>query len=267
VAGCDSSKPDVPRNPIARHYSRLEGTRLLERALDAHGGYDVWKHKSDVTFEIADRWRGIAGRWVRPWPEEQAIGTFQAILDPGYGLVRIQGETDSLTFGFGPIGAWAMVGSHMTQEKKDIETAAAVVPSYLFLFEMPFSFLEYGAVHHYLGVKPSPPGGPVHEVLVTYPWQSGELSLDWYVARFDTSSMLLRSVTYTANRWGPSIIEYTDTVGGYIEIDSLMIPTRHTVRMTRPFRPGLHRWQVRNIEFNRGLTDSLFLGPSGLFDL
>ena len=64
LVGCDSSRPPVPRNPIARHYARLEGTRIVNAAVEAHGGYDIWQHKADVRFEITDRWRGLAGRWT-----------------------------------------------------------------------------------------------------------------------------------------------------------------------------------------------------------
>jgi hypothetical protein len=264
LVGCESSRPPVPRNPIARHHARLEGTKMMEAACEAHGGYRIWKHKTDVTFRLADRWRGMAGRWIRPWPGEQAVGEFQARLYEGFGKVEISDERGKLSYGLGPLGPWAMVDGQMSQDKDDLETASAVIPTYLFFFEMPFSFLEYEAVHHYLGVKPAPPGGPVHEVLVTYPWYEGDVSEDWFVARFDTATMLLRSVTYTATRLGPSLIEYTDTVGGYVEIDSLHIPTRHVIRMSRPFRPGLHRWQVRDIRFNEVLSDSLFMGPMGL---
>jgi hypothetical protein len=264
LAGCESSRPPVPRNPIARHYARLEGRKVMEASADAHGGYEVWKHKTDVSFRIADRWRGMAGRWLRPWPGDQAVGEFQSRLQLGYGKVEISSERGLLTYGLGPLGPWAMIDGQMSQEKDDLETAASVIPTYLLFFQMPFCFLDYDAVHHYLGVKPAPPGGPVYEILVTYPWYEGEVAQDWYVARIDTATMLLRSVTYTASRWGPSLIEYTDTVGGYVEIDSLQIPTRHVVRMSRPFRPGLHRWQVRDIRFNQELSDSVFFGPMGL---
>ena len=104
----------------------------------------------------------------------------------------------------------------------------------------------------------------MHEVLITYPWYEGDLSQDWYVARFDTSTMQLRSVTYTSSRMGPSLFEYTDTMSGFETVDTLLIPSRHVVRMSRPFRPGLHRWHLKDVKFNQELGDSLFQGPSGL---
>ena len=75
--------------------------------------------------------------------------------------------------------------------------------------------------------------------------------------------MRLRSITYTATRWGPSLVEYTDVMSGFTEVDSLVVPTRHAVNMVRPFRPGIHRWQIDDIRFNSGLTDSVFAGPEG----
>ena len=152
VSGCDSSRPGIARNPIARHHSRLEGRRIVEAACEAHGGYEIWKHKQDVTFELVDRWRGMAGRFVRPWPGENASGHFRAQLRKGYGSVEITGERGRLTYGIGPQGAWAMIGEQMSQDQDDIDTAETVIPNYLFFFQMPFSFLSYEAVHHYLGV-------------------------------------------------------------------------------------------------------------------
>jgi hypothetical protein len=157
-----------------------------------------------------------------------------------------------------------MHGTRPSSEPGDLATARSTVPVYLFHFGLPFAFLSDDAVQHYMGVVPAPPSGPVYEVLVTYPWYTGDRSHDWYVARFDTSTMRLRSVTYTASLWGPGFIEYTDDLGNYAQVDSLWVPMRHQVRMSWPFRPDIHTWTVGDVHFNAGLGDSTFRGPSKL---
>jgi hypothetical protein len=262
--GCESSRPPVPRNPIVRHHSRLEGRRILEAACEAHGGYLTWKRREDAFFLLADEWKGLLGSAVRPLPESNVRGEVFARLHSGYAMIDFQGQESSFTLGIGPNGPWAKIGEQRSEEEDHLKAAAAAIPYYMLFFGMPFTFLEYDAVHHYLGVKPDPPGGAVHEVLVTFPWFQGERAHDWYVARIDTTTLQLRSVTYTASRWGPSVLEYTDVLSGFAEVDSLLLPMRHGVTMVRPFRPGIHRWQVDGVRFNVGLTDSLFLGPEML---
>lgn len=263
-AGCQSARQPVPRNPLARHQVRTQGRAVVEKACAAHGGLEHWKKLSDVVFQLDDRWSKGAGRVVRPWPTAEARGQFQALLKQGYGRFQIAVDKSTLTYGLGPSGPWALRGMRSSQDTGDLSTAQAVIPSYLFFLQMPFSFLEYDGVQHYMGVHPAPPGGPVYEVLVTYPWYTGDRSRDWYVARFDTSTMRLRSVTYTSSMWGPSAFEYTDEVGDYVQIDSLWIPTRHDVRMTWPFRPEMHQWTVSQIRFDQGLDEMAFRGPSRL---
>ena len=263
ASGCDSNRPTIPRNPIARHNARVEGRQIVEAACAAHGGYAVWKRRMDARFLIGDDWRGLLGNALKPWPESGVHGEFKMLLSHGYGSATIAGKEAPLTLGLGPEGPWAMVGMRPSQERAELTAAATALPYYMLFFQMPFCFLEYGAVHHYVGVRPNPPGGPVHEVLITFPWYEGERAQDWYIARFDTASMHLRSVTYTATKWGPSLVEYTDTMSGLTEVDSVFVPTRHSVSMVRPFRPGVHRWTIQDLQFNNGYTDSVFFGPEG----
>ncbi|HKA23496.1 MAG TPA: hypothetical protein VKF80_00810 [Candidatus Eisenbacteria bacterium] len=263
-AGCESARRPVPKNPIARDQARREGRALVERACDAAGGLERWRAIKDVSFRLDDHWRGVAARVVRPWPVENVSGPFEALLALPYGRVRITDKNGSVTYGLGASGPWAMRGKLPSSEPGDLATARSTVPVFLFDFEMPFAFLSDDAVQHSMGIRPAPPGGPVYEVLVTYPWYTGDRSHDWYVARFDTSTMRLRSVTFTASLWGPGMIEYTDDLSGYQEIDSLWIPTRHDVRMSYPFRPEMHDWSVSSVQFNAGLEDTTFRGPGHL---
>jgi hypothetical protein len=264
LAGCESSREAVPRNPVERHLVRQRGRAIVERAAAAHGGWETWRAKHDVSFRFVDQWSNAAGRMVRPWPVQVARGELQSLIGTGYGRVTIGGKDGEVTYALGPAGPWALRGTRPSQDATDFATARSTIPAYLFLFEMPFSFLAQDAVQHYMGVRPAPPGGPVHEVLVTYPWYVGDRSRDWYVARFDTATMRLRSVTYTASTWGPSMFEYTDDLGGYKQVDSLWIPTEHKVRMSWPFRPDLHAWSVSDIRFNQGLDTLRFEGPAPL---
>ena len=263
-AGCESARSPVPKNPIARDRARLEGHELVARACEAAGGIERWRAIKDVSFRFDDHWRGLAARMVRPWPVENPSGPFEALLTPAYGRVRITDKEGPVTYGLGVGGPWAMRGTRPSSEPGDLATARSTIPVYLFDFQMPFAFLADDAVQHSMGIHPDPPGGPVYEVLVTYPWYTGDRSRDWYVARFDTSTMRLRSVTYTASLWGPQMIEYTDDLSGYQEIDSLWIPTRHDVRMSYPFRPEMHVWTVSSVQFNAGLEDTTFKGPGHL---
>ena len=263
-AGCESARRPVPRNPIAREAARTQGHAIIERACAAAGGLERWKAMRDVSFKIDDQWRGTAARMLRPWPVERANGPFEGLLGPPYGQVRINGKEGAVTYGVGVGGPWAMRGTRPTSEPGDLATARSTVPVYLFQFEFPFAFLADDAVQHYMGVQPAPPSGPVHEVLVTYPWYTGDRSHDWYVARFDTATMRLRSVTYTSSLWGPGLFEYTDDLGGYVQVDSLWVPSRHVVRMSWPFRPDLHTWTVSDVHFNAGIGDSTFRGPAKL---
>ena len=264
AAGCESARQPVPRSPLARHVVRQEGRVLVERACAAHGGLERWQKTADATFTFADTWSGLAGRVVRPWSVPTAKGQFQMLLHSGYARLQITDKQGPITYGYGKDGAWVLRGARASQDGGDLSTARTTLPAYVFAFQFPFTFLVDDAVLHYMGIQPAPPGGPVHEVLVTYPWYTGDRARDWYVARFDTTTMRLRSVTYTRSYWGPATFEYTDEVGGYQQVDSLWIPTQHAVRMTWPFRPDLHKWTVTDIRFNQGLTDSLFLGPAPL---
>ncbi len=263
-AGCDSARRPVPKSPQAREVVRMEGRALVERACAAHGGVERWKAINDVVFNFDDRWSGAAGRVVRPWPVGEAKGQFQMLLHAGYGRVQIATKTGTITYGVGAEGPWAMRGMRPSQGSEDLTTARTTIPAYLFTFQFPFTFLVDDAVIHYMGLKPAPPGGPVYEVLITYPWYTGDRARDWYVARFDTASLRLRSVTYTRSMWGPSAFEYTDDVGGYVQVDSLWIPTHHDVRMSWPFRPHLHEWTVSDLRANQGLEEVLFRGPAPL---
>jgi len=264
TAGCESARRPVPRNPVARDKARTDGRVVVERACNAAGGYERWKAMRDVTFRINDQWTGAISRMLRPWPVESAAGPFEGVLGPAYGSVQITTKEGPVTYGVGAGGPWAMHGTRPSSEPGDLATARSTVPVYLFHFELPFAFLADDAVQHFMGVQPAPPGGPVYEVLVTYPWYTGDRSHDWYVARFDTSTMRLRSVTYTSSLWGPAFIEYTDDLAGFAQVDSLWVPMRHSVRMSWPFRPDLHTWTVSDVHFNAGLGDSTFRGPAKL---
>jgi len=265
LVGCESARQPVPRSPIVRSQVRAKGRAIIERACEMHGGLARWTATNDASFRLVDQWIGPSARVVRPWPVATANGQFQILLHQGYGRVQIHAEKGTtITYGIGPGGPWALRGMRPSEDSGDLATARATIPVYQFFFQLPFSFLADDAVQHYMGVKPAPPGGAVYEVLVTYPWYTGDRSRDWYVARFDTSSMRLRSVTYTTSLWGPSVFEYTDDLDGYTQIDSLWVPTRHNVRMTWPFRPELHRWTVSDIRFNQGIDETAFRGPARL---
>lgn len=264
AAGCQSAREPVPRSPQARHVVRQEGRALVERACGAHGGLERWKKVHDATFAFDDTWSGPVARVVRPWPVPEARGRFAMMPHAGLARLQIATPKGTVTYGLGPQGPWAMRGTRPSQEQDDVSTARTTLPAYMFALQFPFTFLVDDAVLHYMGVRPAPPAGPVHEVLVTYPWYTGERSRDWYVARFDTTTLRLRSVTYTRSQWGPDMVEYTDDVSGYELVDSLWIPTLHTVRMSWPFRPDLHRWTVRDLRFNQGLDSTAFLGSGPL---
>jgi len=264
LGGCESARQPVPRNPVARDHVRNEGRALVQRACDAAGGLDRWHAVKDVSFVLDDQWHGVAGRLVRPWPVDHVTGPFEGLLGLSYGRVRVADKEGQVTYGVGAGGPWAMRGTRPSSEASDLATARATVPVFLFQFATPFAFLTDDAVQHSMGIHPDPPGGPVYEVLVTYPWYTGDRSRDWYVARFDTSTLRLRSVTYTTSLWGPSMIEYTDELSGYQEVDSIWVPTRHDVRMSYPFRPDMHHWTVTNLKFNAGLEDTTFRGPGHL---
>ncbi len=264
AAGCESARQPVPRSPLSRHVVRQEGRALVERSCAAHGGIERWQKTNDATFAFADLWTGPAGRVVRPWPVPEAKGQFQMLMHAGYGRLQIADKKGTITYGFGKDGAWALRGMRASQDGGDLSTARTTLPAYVFAFQFPFTFLVDDAVMHYMGVKPAPPGGPVYEVLITYPWYTGERARDWYVARFDTTTLRLRSVTYTRSLWGPASFEYTDDVGGYQQVDSLWIPTQHVVRMSWPFRPDLHKWTVSGIRLNQGLDETAFRGPAPL---
>jgi hypothetical protein len=254
----------VPRSPVERHSVRREGRTIVERACQAHGGVANWQKINDASFRFDDRWLGAASRVVRPWPVSEAQGEFKMLLHANYGRVQILGPKGTITYGVGRDGPWALRGMRRSQDRGDLATARTAVPAYMFAFQFPFTFLVDDAVIHYMGLKPAPPAGPVHEVLVTYPWYTGDRAQDWYVARFDTATMRLRSVTFTRSTWGPAAFEYTDDVSDYARADSIWIPTRHSVRMSWPFRPNLHVWVVRDIRLNQGLEEVVFRGPGPL---
>ncbi len=264
AGGCESARQPVSKSPRTRQAMRTQGLALVERACAAHGGLERWKSVNDVTFQFDDTWSGPAARVVRPWPVSEAKGMFVMLPHQGLGRLQIATKDGTITYGMGKDGPWALRGMRPSQTDEDLATARASIPAYVFAFEFPFSFLTDDAVIHYMGLKPAPPGGPVYEVLVTYPWYTGERARDWFVARFDTATLRLRSVTYTRSQWGPSAFEYTDDVSGYALVDSLWVPTRHSVRMTWPFRPHVHDWTVAGVRFNQGLDETAFQGPAPL---
>ena len=169
-------------------------------------------------------------------------GPVPAPLHSGYAQLQITDKQGPVTYGYGKTGAWALRGTRPSQDGGDLATARTTPPAYVFAFTFVHLPALTHAVLHYMGIQPAPPGGPVHEALVTYLWYT-RARLVRGALRHHLDG--LRSVTYTRSYWGPRPSS-TPTKSAATS-RSIRSGDFHPARGAHDlafFRPDLHKWTV-----------------------
>jgi hypothetical protein len=186
LAGCTPSGGSLG-------WERSDGTAVVRRSVEAHGGLDRWRSFEQVSFHYQERW-SHPFRVSNPWPSSPIE------LDLVFGLHDGRVEASPM-----PSGDWR---------------PEFVLPRTHYLTLLPWKFLDTGARREYLGRRDG-----FDVVLVTFGDSAGDTPKDRYWAHFCVESGRMERVILTVTAYGPLAVGDL-RYEGYREVQGLLLPSR-----------------------------------------
>jgi len=209
-AACHSDSPQsAPRLP--------EGSagRIVQRAIDASGGWERWTGLRDVAFVTTFTAYDPVGNI-----SSESIGLHKSPLH-GSPLVRFEslGVPNPVTFGFDGKEAWILRNGLPVNEPGRLEWSRFNMVSNAFWFSLPFSLAELPVAITDLGQQAD--GATRWQRLrVTLDKQAPEAPCDWFVVYFDPETGLIDHVLshitasfLTHSLWVGKWLDYQDWNG------------------------------------------------------
>ena len=176
----------------------LEGRRIVERAVEAHGGMERWNRFASLRVQYEEHW-SWPFTWLRknPWPVNNVRVSLKLWLhEARAGAVFEDQGTQT----------WAYADGKVTVSGTPTQPSLRwkpwfVLPRTHYLTLLPFKFLDPGAQLEYLG-KTRVADRECDEVLVTFAEKVGTTPRDKYWALFDQETARLTDLRLTVTAYG-----------------------------------------------------------------
>lgn len=251
-----SSKPKLRADAEAQRARLEKGREIILRACAAVGGLERWRAKHDVSFRLSDHWDVPAS----VWPTSNVETTQYYLLHRNIGRVELMTKHGHHQWGLFNGRPWAVLNGEIDSD--GLKRAEYAITTNIYLFELPFKFLDAGAYPEFIGEEVRD-GKTYDKVYVSFGLNVGYYPSDWFVAYFDHTTSRLSSMIYTNLQKSPSFVEYAATFDDYKGFDDLLIPTSVEVKMARPVSGiKVHHWRTNEVRFDVGFSEVFFSQPA-----
>lgn len=254
--------PSFPRaaNPVLPADAASEGRRLLNAALDAHGGMPAFSALGNVSGALDDHYSALFEGFA-VWPAGSTRAeTVMAPYERGY-KVRFR-FADGSMWGFNGKDTWDYDGEGVVPDSQMFyraRHAVVTVPRMLFL---PFSIAHEAAeVTAYSVGKDDKDAFDVVEAHFDNPARGGVK--DRWLVFLDAASHRVTAVTFESTITDPPLIQ-TCFVDGRETVEGLTLVSWYTCRTASRLKPSLHRLLFEKIAFDPALTDKAFEPPRSI---
>lgn len=191
ITGCRSeSGSDAGAGPAAPRLPAGDAGRVLQRAIDAAGGWERWRRVRDVayigTLTIVDPGREVTS---------DSIGWFMAPLHDGP-LARMDsiGLPTEVRFGVDAERTWIRSDGEPVLAPGQLALTRFDLVSSLFWFTLPFRLAEQPAELSYAGRENGPDGTSWDKLRAEFPERDPAVPGRWLVLYVDTETGLIDRV-------------------------------------------------------------------------
>lgn len=202
--------------------------RIVDRAVQAHGGLERWNRFQRLTVRYGERW-SWPFTWFRttPWPTNNIRGTLTLWLHEARAEIVFDDRPDwRWRWIAGKIQGFGAGPQPMLHWKPEF-----VLPRTHYLTLLPFKFLDGGARLRYSGRS-----GDRDEIMVDFDPATGATPGDRYWAVFDSDSGRMSRVVLTVTAYGRlavGALAYEE----YRDVRGLLFPSRIRAMLHGPGWP------------------------------
>jgi hypothetical protein len=253
MTGCGGAPP--PPEPPAR-LNDSEAGRVVLRAIEAHGGWQVWMRARSAEYEWEYPGKDPQGAWEKA----------RVKLDLHGGRVRIEKAATGWVHVWDGREAWSDPAD--TPEETP---ARFLTRTEHYWFGLPWKLADEGAQLELLQDEERD-GRRFRRLRVTYAGGSGDTPQDWYIYYFDAETGLLRHAVFIVTYFGlePGQTDFSPAYGewsNYVEAGGLRVAGLRRFAAWNDGRPGEFHYQDRLLDVrvsSQPLPDETFLrSPAG----
>lgn len=192
LAACRSSDPPPAATAatVRPHLPAGKAGKVLQRALDAAGGWERWRAVRDVSYismtTIMDPRRLLSS---------DSIGWFSAPLHDG-----MQARMDSIglpnevRFGIDAEQTWIISDGASIESTSQLTMARFDMVTSLFWFSLPFRLADESAEVEYVGAERGRDGERWDKLKVTFPQPDATVPGEWFVLYINSKTSLIDQV-------------------------------------------------------------------------
>jgi len=250
AVGCGSAR--IPE--LVTKGDTLAAEKVLERAVDAHGGREAWRSVGDIVVRYEGEWAAIGPR-IQPVLADTSYrrGSTEVILP----AERVIGQLHE-----GPAGTKAVYRTPDTIEASYdgsaatdgdvLDAAALVTDAYQMFLTGPFFFDSFATSVRWAGTE-EVDGELCDQISAIVRPGFGRADEDMAVLSVGRESGILRRVRFTLNGLESTQGAEVDvTFRGHREIDGILWATQYVERIRAPFKLAAHEWRLISLETNTG---------------
>ncbi len=236
--------------PPRSQVSYNKAGRIVRRAIEAHGGWNRWVQRKDVTFRMQYT-NQIAG--------ENRTERHQYLLGPR--KVRILEVESGHVQGFDGQDVWVAPEDAVGSGEARFYTRTMI-----YWFCLPFCLADDGVLLEALEPEIRD-GVPYDRVRVTFEEGAGDTSEDWYIYYFNHLTGLLEKVAFVitspAVGTDPEMVFYGEWLD-YQDIEGIMVATNRRFTVWNDGNPPDSfpiEEKITRIKFNRNTPEERFHKP------
>lgn len=256
LAGCGSA-----RLPELVNQGDLQAAeKVLQRAVDAHGGREAWTAIEDIVVRYEGEWASIGPRIQPVLSDTSYRRSSEEVLRPSE---RVIGQLHQ-----GPAGTKAVYRTpdtidvsydgNVATDEDVLDAAGLVADAYQMFLTAPFFFDAFATSVRWAGTE-TVDGELCDQISAIVRPGFGRVDEDLALLSVGRESGILRRVRFTLNGLGSTRGAEVDvTFRNHQTIDGVLWATEYVERIRAPFRLAAHEWRLVSLETNTGRD------PSGL---
>ncbi|RMG18252.1 MAG: hypothetical protein D6731_02625 [Planctomycetota bacterium] len=259
LAGCglaDLRPAELRAHGISAARAR-RGRALLRACAERHGGLERWRSHRGAEILFVDRWNGLLGSLLCPWPARRQTVRLR---------LRLGSEAAACRFEDGPAAGrgWRVDEAGRTflrdaqgrERPVDLPEARFILRAYRFFFELPYVLLDAPVVA-WAG-RTRLDDRPVDLVFVTWDRPAPHRAHDQYLLWIDARDRRLRAAQYTIRDKGDWVVG-ANRFGRWHWVAGSLVPFEQRIAF-RPDDPDfLHGPRLRAVRF---LDEAPRAGPT-----